>query len=380
MTTHSIRVAWDNSLTRRNPTGTGVYAAQLIRELSAIPEMQLTVLEGWDPAKRKRGEFGSQGVVARGARALSGLLWHHGYLPLMLRRGRFDVLHCPAFVIPSFCPCPAVVTIHDLSFRRFPGQFERRWQSYLNRFMPRILRSAAGVICVSEFTKQELLAFYAVDPAKLHVVYHGIDHTRFKPGVALDSDWARSVGLSRDYLLHVGTVSERKNIPLLLRALASLKARGRLGNLQLLLAGPELSVLSGASDIRQAVQKLGLGEVVVFAGQVPDQHLPGLYAQARLLLMPSFYEGFGLPVLESMASGTPLVASDAASLPEIAGGAAVLAPPDDDAAWATAILEILESPAKAAGLRQRGLARAREFSWQRAASETAAIYRGVVGR
>jgi glycosyltransferase involved in cell wall biosynthesis len=375
----TLRVAWDNSLAKRNPTGTGVYATQLIRELTAKPGVALQVFEGWDPNRRKPGEFGSQGILARGTRALSGLVWSHGYFPHLLRKGKFDLLHSPAFLVPFGCPCPSVATIFDVSFLMFPEHFERRWRTYMKFVMPSVLRSVSAVICISENAKKELLKFYKVSPDKVHVVYCGIDHTRFHPGAPLDQQWAQSIGLRRDYVLHVGVLSQRKNIPTLLRAVAALRAQGRFENLQLVLAGPELSVLTGATEIYDAIRDLELGDVVVTAGFVPDECMPGLYAQARLLVMPSLYEGFGLPVLESMASGVPVVASNCSSLPEIAGDAAILVSPQDDSAWAEAIEDVLQSPSTAEELRRKGLLRARQFSWQRAGDETLAVYRAVVG-
>jgi glycosyltransferase involved in cell wall biosynthesis len=375
----TLRVAWDNSLAKRNPTGTGVYATQLIRELTAKPDVALQVFEGWDPAKRKPGEYGSQGMLARGARALSGLAWSHGYFPHLLRKGKFDLLHSPAFVVPFGCPCPSVATIFDISFLIFPEHFERRWRTYMNYVMPAVLRSVSAVICISENARQDLLKFCKVSPDKVHVVYCGIDHARFHPDAPLDPQWAQSVGLHKDYVLHVGLLSQRKNIPMLLRAVASLRSRGKFENHQLVLAGPELSVLAGGPEIHESIRSLGLSDTVVLTGYLPDGRLPGLYAQAKLLAMPSIYEGFGLPVLESMASGVPVVASNSSSLPEIAGDAAMLVSPQDESAWAEAIQEIIENSSAAAELRRKGLVRAQQFSWQRAGEETLAVYRTVVG-
>jgi glycosyltransferase involved in cell wall biosynthesis len=380
MDNHSLRVAWDNSLARRNPTGTGVYASQLSRELGATPGLELQVFEGWDPAKRLPGEFGDQGVFSRGLRALGGLAWSHAWFPHLLRKGRFDLLHSPAFVVPFGCPCPSVVTIFDLSFLMFPQHFERRWRTYVNLMMPSVLRRVSAVICISEHTRQDLLKAYKVAAEKVHVVHCGIDHMRFHPALEQDVDWLRSVGVKQDYVLHVGTLSERKNIPMLLRAVALLRSQGRFADHQLVLAGPELSVLAGASEIHRAIRDLGLEDVVVLTGHVPEEQLAGLYAQAKVLVMPSLYEGFGLPVLESMAVGTPVVASNSSSLPEIAQDAALVVPPQDEHGWAEAIGEILQTPSTAIELRRRGLARAAQFSWQRAAAETLAVYRTVTGR
>jgi glycosyltransferase involved in cell wall biosynthesis len=378
MNHQTLRVAWDNSLARRNPTGTGVYASQLIRELSASPGLDLQVFEGWD-SKRKPGEFGSQGVLSRGARAASGMLWGHAYFPYALRKGRFDLLHSPSFVVPFACPCPSVVTIYDLSFLKFPQHFESRWRTYVNAVMPSVLRRVSAVICISEHTRQDLLKSYEVAPQKVHVVYCGIDHARFHPGATLDRSWSQSVGIQKDYVLHVGTLSERKNIPMLLRAVALLQTQGKFADCQLVLAGPEVSVLSGASEIHKTIWYFGLKDVVVLTGHVPEAQLPGLYAGAKVLAMPSLYEGFGLPVLESMAVGTPVVTSNTSSLPEIVEDAGLMVPPQDIAGWAEAIENLLKNRAQADEIRRRGLARAARFSWHQAASETLNVYRSVAG-
>ncbi|HEV3317459.1 MAG TPA: glycosyltransferase family 1 protein [Candidatus Angelobacter sp.] len=377
MNNRPLRVAWDNSLARRNPTGTGVYSSQLIHELSAQPELNLQVFEGWDPSERARGVYGNQGIFARAHRGVTGLFWTHGYFPYLLRKQRFDLLHSPAFVVPFGCPCPSVVTILDLSFLMFPEHFERRWRTYVNAIMPSVLRTVSGVICISEHSKQELLRSYKISPDMIHVVYCGIDHARFHPGISMDREWACSLGLHKEYVLHVGTLSQRKNIPLLLRAVASLRSRNKFQNYQLVLAGPELPVLQGGAEIHETIRALGLQDIVVLTGHVADERLPGLYAQAKLLAMPSLYEGFGLPVLESMAIGTPVVACNSSSIPEVAGDAAILTPPQDEEAFAGAMQDVLENPATGEELCRKGLVRARQFSWRRSAQETIAVYRHI---
>ena len=377
MNNRPLHVAWDNSLARRNPAGTGVYSSQLIHALGLQPGLNLEVFDGWDPSGRARGVYGDQAVFARGHRALTHLFWSHFYFPHLLRKNRFDVIHSPAFVIPFGCPCPSVVTVLDLSFLMFPAQFEKRWQTYVKTVMPSVLRTVSGVICISEHSKQELLKSYQIPSDKIRVVHCGIDHARFHPGVTIDADWLHSIGLHKDYVLHVGTLSQRKNIPLLLRAVASLRSRGRFNGHQLVLAGPELSVLHGGSEIHKTIRALGLQNIVVLTGHVAEERLAGLYAHAKVLAMPSLYEGFGLPVLESMASGTPVVASNCSSIPEVAADAAILVPPQDEQALADAIADVIECRATADELRSKGLQRARQFSWERAAAETLEVYRSV---
>jgi glycosyltransferase involved in cell wall biosynthesis len=368
-----LRIALDNSLARRNRAGTGVYVSQLVQQLSARPELSLEVFEGWDWGN------GSRSMASRALGTVGRLAWLNGYFPYFLRKQKFDLVHSPAFLLPVNCPCPSVVTVHDLIFLIVPEQFGRGWRSYVTPMMPRVLKSASAVICVSESAKQDVLRFYGLPPSKVHVVHNGVDHSRFHPRNQLDQKWAHSIGLTGEYVLHVGAFAQRKNIPLLLEAIAQLKAHGKFENRQVVLAGGESPGLPGAREIAIAIKNFDLCNAVVLAGHVPDEKLPGLYAGAGLLAMPSSYEGFGLPVLEAMAAGTPVVASNISSLPEVAGDAAILVPPQDVTALANAIDDVLSSKAAADELRQKGFSRAREFSWERAAANTIAVYRSVAG-
>jgi len=367
----TIHVGWDNSLARRSRTGSGVYASQLIRELSRLPEVRLEVLDGWDVAE-------GTAVLARAARGMARLVWNHWYLPHLIRKHRFDVFHGPAFVLPVPCPCPGVITVHDVSFRLFPEFFERRWLLYITSMMPKALQSASAVITGSHHAKADLLRFYDIPPEKIRVIYDGIDHERFKPGATLDPAWTASVGLRSGYVLHVGEMSARKNICALLRAAAQLRSVGKWDGRQIVLVGPETPGMTGAAEIHQTIHQLNLSDIVKVLGRVAHEHVPGLYANASLLAMPSLYEGFGLPVLESMAVGTPVVASNVSSLPEVAGDAAILFPPKDEDALAEAIHQVLSRPDLAAELRSKGLVQASKFDWRSTAAGTVEVYRSVV--
>lgn len=368
-----IRAAWDNSLAGRNLGGTGVYATQMIRHLKMAPDLSLEVFDQWNIAR------GNRNRSARVIQGITSLFWAHCYFPRLLRTHQCDVLHSPSFVTPFSCPCPSVVTVHDLTFRIFTTHFDRSWQVYLRGVMPIVLRSASAVICVSEHSKQDLLRYYNVSAKKVYVVYNGIDHSRFNPGNKLNPYWASRVGLNRDYILHVGALSYRKNIPTLLRAVAQLRSKGKFENRLLVLAGPNNPALAGAYEVYETVEQLDLASTVRFLGHVPDEHLPGLYAGASALAMPSLYEGFGFPVLESMAVGTPVVASNTSSLPEVCADAAALVPADDAGSLAEAIEEILTNPSRAERLKEMGLARAAQFSWERTTGETIAIYQTLLG-
>jgi glycosyltransferase involved in cell wall biosynthesis len=368
-----LKVAWDNSVAGRDKAGTGVYAARLLEQFAVNrKDLRIEVLNGW------RRNSPANGLISRALGTIGTLLWTHAYLPRILRKMRVDVLHAPAFVAPSRAPCPVVVTVHDITYLLYPSHFSRWWVTYMQIVMPPAMKSAAAIICGSEHSKRDITKTYRIPADKVHVVPYGVDHERFHPGVTLDLDWARSLGIRDAYLLHVGTLSYRKNIPVLLRAVAHLRAKGKWGNRQLVLAGSQSQGIKGAAEIFETIQELDLGNSVVLAGHVPDERVPGLYARASILVMPSLYEGFGFPVLESMAVGTPVLASDTSSLPEVAADAAIFFPPHDHYALASDIEDVLEHRFVAEELRRKGLKRAREFSWRRTAEQTMSIYRSVV--
>jgi glycosyltransferase involved in cell wall biosynthesis len=367
----TLNVAWDNCFARNDPGGSGVYAARLLDQLAHRTDVSTTVLNGWP--KRHDG----RNLAARALRASGTILWTHAHLPAVLWKRKFDLLHAPAFIAPVACPCPVVITVHDITYLLYPDHFAGWFITYMKSLMPSIVKSAAAIICGSQHAKQDIIKAYGLPSGKVRVVHYGVDQERFRPGAILDSVWARSLGIREGYLLHVGVFSHRKNIPFLLRAIAHLRDKNSGKPVQLVLVGLETPALKGAVEVHQTIRELHLEENIVLAGRVPDQHIPGLYAQAKALIMPSLYEGFGFPIVESMAAGTPVIASNSSSLPEVAGDAAILASPTDSQAFANAIEEVISNPKLAAELRVKGLARAKHFNWQRTAAETVDVYRSV---
>jgi len=368
----TLKVAWDNSLASRDKAGTGVYAARLLEQFADRSDLHLEVLNGW------RRNSSANGLISRGIGTIADLLWTHAYLPRVLRKMQADLLHSPAFIAPVMpVPCPVVVTVHDITYLLFPSHFSRWWVTYMQMVMPPAITSATAIICGSEHSKRDIARTYSISPDKVHVVPYGVDHERFQPGITLDANWAGSLGIRAGYVLHVGSFSYRKNIPTLLRAIARLRSQGKWENRQLVLGGSQDVSMKGAHEVFETIQELELDNVVL-AGHVPEQHIPGLYAGAAVLVIPSLYEGFGLPVLEAMAAGTPVVASNSSSLPEVAADAAILFPPEDELALTDALADVLENRSTADELRRLGLQRARQFSWQRTAEETVTVYRASV--
>jgi glycosyltransferase involved in cell wall biosynthesis len=238
--------------------------------------------------------------------------------------------------------------------------------------MPRFVRAATAVIAVSAHTRRDLVDLYHADPAKIHVIHEGIDPAFAPAPPAEVARVAAAYSPDRPYLLMVGTLEPRKNHAAALRALARLKAADF----------PHRLVVAGGKGwlfepIRAQVEALGLAGDVHFAGYVPATDLPALYSGAACVLAPSLYEGFGFPVLEAMACGAPVVCGDVSSLPEVAGGAALLVAPADDEALANAVRLVLTQPALAAALRTRGLMQAASFTWARTAAQTVDVYRQV---
>jgi len=368
-----LRVAWDVHQSKRNWTGTGVFAVHLLDHLRCQPGSELLPLAGWDVPTRRKG------LPWRAARVVMDVIWTQAVLPFELAFLRPDVLHAPAFVAPLWGTCPLVVTIHDTIYCQFPEQHARWWVRYMNWLMPRVVARAAAIIAVSEATKQDVIRHFGADPSRIHVIYHGVDHGRFHPdaGTGAGPLLAR-YGIRGEYVLHVGALVMRKNIPLLLEAVALLKDRGHWGRRQVVLAGSASPGMPGAQAVYEAVDRLGLAEDVVCANHVPDAALPALYARAAVLAFPSRYEGFGLPLVEAMACGVPVVAAAGSAISEVVGTAGILISGDDREAFADGLLTVLENPEVRATLRERGLRRAANFTWDKAARQTIDVYREVV--
>ena len=301
------------------------------------------------------------------------ILWEQTFLPLELARRRVDLLHAMAFVTPVLAPVPSVVTVYDLSFALFPESFRpfNRW--YLTTMTRRSVRKARAIIAISQNTANDLHRLWGVRRDRIHLAYCGVDDI-FRPMPASEvAAFREARALPARYILFVGTLEPRKNVVRLLEAYALLKRQGI--SHKLVVAGGKGWMYE---PIFEAVERLGLGSDVLFPGFVPRQELPLWYNGADVFVYPSLYEGFGLGPLEAMACGTPVVVSDRASLPEVVGDAGLTVSPDDAPALAEAMGAILSDAALATRLRERGLRRAGEFTWERTAQATVRAYESVM--
>lgn len=299
------------------------------------------------------------------------ILWEQSAWPMQAAIEKLDLLHSMAFVTPLIGRIPTVVTVYDLSFIHFPEKFPAMQRLYLQSQTARSVRQARRVITISDASRQDLHRFFSVPLDKIDVVLPGVEQD-FRP---LPEDqiaaFRKNRGMTREFILHVGTLQPRKNIPTLLKALAKSKT-------------PQLDlVLAGAKgwqydEVFNMVRSLGLEARVHFAGYVADEELPFWYNAARALVFPSVYEGFGMPIVEAMACGTPVIAARSSSIPEAGGEAALYFNPQDYETLAKHINDVTADKHLADRMRQASRSQACKFSWERAGLETAQVYARVL--
>ena len=319
-----MKVGVDTSPLIQTRAGTARHVRGLLGALRDRPDLELELLS-----------FGGPNRLSSGAR---DALWYP--VGLARRARRLDVLHCTTFRGPPRPRIPTVLTVHDLGIIRYPDAFPQWHRLYGKVGLRKVLRAADVVVAVSEFTKDEVVALVGVPAERVRVVPNGVDAVFGREGAAAEGD----------YVLAVATLEPRKNLGRVVEAAQ--------------LAGVELRVVGARG--------WGGVEVPGRVGEIPDAELAALYRGARCVLYPSLYEGFGLPVLEAMACGAPVVTSRGTAMEEVARGAAVLADPLDPASIADGIAE---AHARRDELVPRGLARAREFTWGRAADAVEALWR-----
>lgn len=298
-------------------------------------------------------------------------------LPRVLRKARPALCHFPNYLAPLSCPCPRVVTFHDMSLFRYPRFYGWKKRHLSRALLAQVARRAEAVITVSESSRSEIVRILDIPPRKVHVIYEA-PPPGFHPVTDRDvqEDVRGRYGLPESFVLHVGTLEPRKNISRLLSAFEGLpRHHPALRDVRLVLAGARGWRSGALTDRMRRLEAEGrLREL----GYVPQGDLPALYSMARLVAYPSLYEGFGLPIVEGMACGTPVLTSDRSSTAEVAGPAAVLVNPEEVGDIRKGIERVLTSPDLAGELAEQGKCRAAEFSWRRAAGETLEVYRRLL--
>jgi glycosyltransferase involved in cell wall biosynthesis len=344
------------------------YIDNLLRELpNAAPEHRYTAMVG---ARQPRSYAGM--TMHKAALDTESpprrILWEQAIQPWSLRQ--VDLYHALAFVAPALLLVPMVVTIYDLSFFHYPDRLPRSRRLYLQRMTEWTCRRARRIIAISHSTARDVAATFGIAPERIDVAPPGCDFMRFRP-LPLDevAAFRREQGLPPRFWLFIGTLEPRKNLVTLLEAYAALPEDERL---PLVIAGGKGWDTEG---IFAAVERYRLGEWVRFPGFVSAEALALWYNAAEAFVYPSVFEGFGIPVLEAMACGTPVITSDATSLPEVVGDAGLCLPPQDVSAWTAALRRVHGDERWRADASERGLAWAQRFTWRGTAALTAASYR-----
>jgi glycosyltransferase involved in cell wall biosynthesis len=368
-----LRVAVDATAVPARLTGAGVYAARLLAGLAARDDLEVEAF----CAPGSAGVLAAPGLRLRpvamaGAGRPARIAWTQLRAGRAARRAGADLLHGVHYELPLRAGPPSVVTVHDLTLLTHPEWHEASKVRYFGWAIRRAVAVATRVLCVSATTAADLGERLDVPPDRVDVTPLGTD---LRPASAEQvEEVRRRLGLDGPYLLGLGTVEPRKDLLTLVRAFAALA--GELPH-RLVLAG---LAGWGTGALAAAVAASGVGDRILVAGYVPETDKAALLTGADVFAYPSRYEGFGLPVLEAMACATPVVTTTGGSLPEVAGDAATLVDPGDDAALAAAIAKLATDPAARQDAAARGLARAATYTWARCAELTAAAYRHAAAR
>jgi glycosyltransferase involved in cell wall biosynthesis len=372
-----VRITIDYTSAMRQHAGVGRYTRNLVGALAQLDgENRYTLFcAGEGPSKAEWPANFSVRTTSVPERFLTAG-WHKLRLPIPAERiaGPADIFHSPDFTLPPLRSAAGVVTIHDLSFLKLPQCADPGLRDYLTERVPVSVARAARVLADSGNTRRDILELLGTPGDKVSVVYAGVE-TRFQP--VRDSQRLAQVRdryqLPELFVLFVGTIEPRKNLSRLISAYAEIRRQTGL---------PHQLVISGSKgwlyeDLFAQITREGLGQDVLFPGFVSDEDLPALYSLADLLAFPSLYEGFGLPPLEAMACGTPVVASRNSSLPEVLGNAAVFVDAEDVAGLADAMARVLGDAALRVRLTGLGLAQAARFTWEDAARQLVSAYEAV---
>lgn len=376
-----MRIALDGNIILERQDGVSRYTYNLAQALASTVMAQDELYVLYEPGaslEHQRLERLAKlpGIRLRPAPELAGATASLN-LSRTLKSVGAEVYHSPYNFFGGFTNLPTVVTLHELGMADAGGTRPGGWIGRLSQFTQQaqlaLLRRADAIICVSESLRRDLLGLIDLNPTKIHVIYNGVDHSHFHPRYRPEARQraAHLLGIEPPYILALASDEPRKNLRTLLHAYARLPEETP----KLVLAG---AGKWGRGPIYDMVKEAGIEARVRFTGYVPESILPDLYSGARCFVFPSLYEGFGLPVLEAMSCGAPVVTGNRTSLPEVAGSGAVLVDPTNVAQMAEAMNRIVSNKAFRDDLRAKALGQASQFSWERTATKTREVYEAVI--
>ncbi len=373
-----MRILLDVSAVPARPVGAGVYTVQLAAGLGARTTVDLHLLTRQGDAGRWEALAPKAAVhpevpEARPAR----LLWEQTRAPAVARRLGVDVWHGPHYTLPLRLDVPATVTVHDLTFFDHPEWHERTKVVFFRRMIEASTRRARSLVAVSHHTRDRLDA--VLHPAApVFVAPHGVDHERFRPAAAGDADdleRLRAIGIHPPYLAFAATLEPRKDVPSLIAAFRAVAPEHE--RLRLVIAGRDGW---GADAVRDAAATSGVTTRILRPGWLPADALAPFFRRAEAVVYPSLEEGFGLPALEALACGAPLLTTTGSAMQEVVGDAALLVPPGDVPALTGALRRLLAEPDLRSHLRAAGPARAATFTWEASVDQHLAAYRAAGGK
>ena len=364
-----MRIGFDITPLTAPLSGVGTYTASLYAHLQRGSTILL-------PLSHYPGDY-RWSANGNGSQKSGGnkTLWMQWTLRRQVNQLHLDVCHFTNSVAPLWIGCPSVLTIHDMTLWLYPSFHPRRRLLSMRPIIPLATRQASAIITVSQSAKEDIVRILDVPPEKVKVIYEA-PGSEFRPmNGSADLAFAKKIfDLPKEFILHVGTLEPRKNLVRLLEAFTELRIKGAMKHHLVFVGKPGW----GFSDIFAAVEDLGIQRYVSFLDYVPSRWLAAIYNLADVLIYPSLYEGFGLPIVEAMASGTPVITSPNGALREIAADAAAFVQPEQAASIAETLLQVLSNKALQSELAAKGLARAAAFSWEQTARETLLLYSHVL--
>lgn len=367
-----MRIAIDAHSVGAGLAGNESYATNLIEALAEIDSVNSYTLYVTRDEAVKRFSNRWPNFTVRTTLPHTPLIRIPLTLSAELRKHPVDILHVQ-FTAPPFAPCPFVVSIHDLSFEHLPETFNRRSRAQLRFTVRRSARRAARILALSEHARCDIIETYGISPELVTAVpLAAANHFQRVDDIRELQRVRHTYGIGQDYILSVGSIQPRKNLNRLIAAYASLLRTRAAGSVPQLVIVGKHAWLYG--ETLRAIEKLGSSASVIVTGYVPEADLPGLYSGALCFVYPSYFEGFGLPPLEAMKCGAPVIAGNRASLPEVVGDAALLVDPFNIDAIAAAIGTVIDNPILRSKLRVKGLNRARMFDWRETARRTLEVY------
>ncbi|MBN1384727.1 MAG: glycosyltransferase family 4 protein [Elusimicrobia bacterium] len=374
-----MRIGINARYLQKETSGIINYLLNLILNLKKIDkESKYTLFFGNDkpiPAEVLGDNFRSDIPRMPTNSQIMRVLWEHLYLPLTIKKLKIDIFHEPSFIAPVFKKCPTVITIYDLAFLYYPECFTRRNVMYFKAMLTGSINKADAIIAISENTKRDIINHFKVHPDKIKVIYGGVDSFfRIVSDAEKISHIKKKFNINRSYILNVSLISPRKNLISLLKSFKRLKEDKNI-DCQLVIAGEKGWRYK---DIFKTVSSLNLDDSTVFTGCVSNEELLHLYNNAMLFAYPSLYEGFGLPVLEAMACGCPVVASNTSSIPEVCADAAMLVDPENIDDLTGAIYKMITEDSVKQVYKKKGLERIKCFLWKETAQETLYVYKKII--